>query len=97
VAGISRDRTVGVSAPTVRSSDKEKPMRSKITTGEVPVSLDDDELILRPTLRAMTQLSRTYGGLAKVRAELVAENIDAIATVLRLGAGMSDRDAKDLG
>ena len=72
-------------------------MASKITAGETLVSLDGEELVLRPTMRAMTQISRQYGGLAKARQLLVDENIDAIAFISRLGAGMSDRDAKDLG
>ena len=72
-------------------------MQSKITLGEVPITLDGDEIVLRPTMRAMTQISRTYGGLAKARTEIAQENIDAIAYVIRVGAGMNDRDAKDLG
>jgi hypothetical protein len=72
-------------------------MQSKITAGETVVTLNGEDLVLRPTLRAVTQISRLYGGLAKARAELVAENLDAVVTILRLGTGMSDRDAKDLG
>lgn len=70
---------------------------SKITAGETLVTLNGDAILLRPTMRAATQLSRLYGGLAKVRAELVAENFDAVVATLRLGAAMTDRDARDLG
>jgi len=72
-------------------------MQSKITTGEMPVALNGVDLVLKPTLRAMTQISRQYGGLGKARSELVAENFDAIVFILRVGTGMSDRDARDLG
>lgn len=71
-------------------------MASKITSGECVVYLGGDEIVLRPTLRATTQISRTYGGMAKARQALVDENIDAIAHILRLGGGMGDREAKDL-
>ena len=72
-------------------------MQSKITAGQMLVSLNGEDLVLKPTLRATTQISRQYGGLAKARQELVAENFDAVVFILRLGAGMSDRESKDLG
>ncbi len=75
---------------------RSKPRPSQITAGEVQITLDDEDLVLKPTLRAMTQISRTYGGLAKARTELVAENVDAVAYIIRVGSGMNDRDAKDL-
>jgi hypothetical protein len=80
-------------------SDKGIPklMQSRITAGEITVSLNGNDLTLRTTPRAGLQISRQYGGLAKARQQLVDENIDAIVFILRLGSGMSDRDAKDLG
>lgn len=69
---------------------------SKLMAGEVPVTLDGDDLILKPTLRAMTTINRQYGGLAKARAELVSENFDAVVFILRHGLNLSDRDARDL-
>ncbi len=69
---------------------------SKLTAGETPVTLGDEKLWLKPTLRATTTISRQYGGLAKARQELVSENFDAVVYILRLGLGMSDAAAKDL-
>jgi hypothetical protein len=69
---------------------------SKINAGEMPVIFGDEELILKPTLRAMTAINRQYGGLAKARQELVAENFDAIVFVLRHGLNLSDKDARGL-
>lgn len=69
---------------------------SKLTAGEVLVMLEDEELILKPTLRATTTINRQFGGLAKARQELVSENFDAVVFILRHGVNLSDRDARDL-
>jgi hypothetical protein len=70
---------------------------SKITAGEILVAFDGEELVLKPTLNAMTMISRQYGGLGAARTQLVQENIDAIAYVLRVGAGMPAKDGRNLG
>lgn len=69
---------------------------SILNAGEVPVMLGDAELVLKPTLRATATISRQFGGLAKARAELVAESFDAAVFVLRAGTNMADREARDL-
>ncbi len=68
----------------------------KITTGEVSISFDDEELVLRPTMRAASTISRQFDGFANARAALVRENLDAVVFILRQGLNLSDRDARDL-
>ncbi len=70
---------------------------SSLEPGHVAILLDDEEIILKPSHRIMTQVSRQYGGLLEARSKLAAENIDAMAFVIRVGSGMNDRDARDLG
>lgn len=69
---------------------------SKINAGNITLTLGDDELTLVPTLRATQAISRQFGGLGKARDELMAQNFDAAVIVLRIGANVSDRDARDL-
>lgn len=69
---------------------------SKLTAGEMPVTLNDDELILKPTLRAMTAINRQFSGLANARQQLVAENFEAVVFILRYGLNLTDQAAKDL-
>lgn len=69
---------------------------SRITSGEVLVSLNDEELVLKPSIKAFGAINRQFDGLAGARAALVRENTEAIAYVLRYGLNLSDKDAKDL-
>lgn len=64
--------------------------------GEVSISLNGKDRVLKPTLRAMSVLSKQFGGLAKVRANLVAEEVETISAVIRLGQNLSERDARNL-
>jgi hypothetical protein len=67
-----------------------------ITAGDVPIELAGETRILRPTLRAITNISQAYGGLAKARAALAEQDFAAAVTVIRWGVGMSDNEAKRL-
>lgn len=69
---------------------------AQINAGEVSVTLNGEELVLKPTLRAMTMISRQFSGLAEARRQLVSENIDAVVYILRTGAGLSDKEARGL-
>lgn len=69
---------------------------SKLTAGEVLVTLGDDELILKPTLRAMNAVNRQYNGLRNARERLVNEDADAIVFILRHGLNLDDKAARDL-
>lgn len=69
---------------------------SRINAGDVVITLAGDERILRPTLRAITMISSQYGGLAKARDALAAQDFQAAATVIRWGLNMPDSEAKKL-
>jgi hypothetical protein len=66
-------------------------------SGQVTIMLEDEEIILEPSYRVMNLVSRQFGGLEPARGRLAAENIDAMAFVIRYGSGMNDREARDLG
>lgn len=69
---------------------------SKLNSGEVAVTLNGIERVLRPTLNAMQALSRSHGGLAGVRDALVKQDFDAVCNVLFHGMGLKDADRKEL-
>ncbi len=68
----------------------------RLNAGEVPINLNDEELVLKPTVRAATAISRQFDGFATARARLVAENFDSVVFILRMGLNLSDKDARDL-
>lgn len=85
--------------PLPNSSDKGKFIMkniSRITSGEIQVILNEEDLILVPSIKAFNMINRQFDGLANARAALVRENSDAVVFVLRLGLNLSDRDARDL-
>ena len=67
-----------------------------LATGEVPITLNDKTLILKPTLRAITMLSNQYGGLAKLREQIVAQDFQACVATIRWGLNLNDREASKL-
>ena len=78
-------------------SKNSSPKPANTTRGQVTIMLEDEEINLEPSYRIMNLVSRQYGGLEPARARLAAENIDAMAFVIRYGSGMNDREARDLG
>lgn len=69
---------------------------SKLTRGEVRVTLDGSEHTLTPSLQAFSQLAARYDNHNALLGLLFATNIPAIITVLRLGLGWNDKQAKAL-
>lgn len=69
---------------------------AKLDEGVVSVTLDGTVYQLECTLGVMRALSNMYGGLAKVREGLAAQNVDVFAAVIRWGAGLGDKDMKRL-
>lgn len=67
---------------------------SKINAGDIPVVLNGEERVLRPTLKAITQISQRYSGLGKARDNLVVQDFDTVVFVLRQGLNLSDADFK---
>ncbi len=69
---------------------------ARINAGDVVITLAGEERILKPTLRAVTMISSQFGGLAKARDALAAQDFQAAATVIRWGLNMPDSEAKKL-
>lgn len=69
---------------------------AKIDDGVVTITVDNTTIQLNCTIGAMRALSTMYGGLAKVREGLAAQNVDVFAAVIRYGAGLKDNDMKPL-
>jgi hypothetical protein len=69
---------------------------AKINEGDVTIHLNGDELVLRPTLKALSAIS-SNGGLGKVRQALVDQDFSTITSVLIHGANLAgSRDGKDI-
>lgn len=69
----------------------------KINAGEIDIVLNEDKLVLKPTIRAATTISRQFNGFSEARRLLVAENFDAVVSIIRLGLNLSDNDARGRG
>ncbi len=87
-----------MSAISLPSSDKENFLmaESRINSGEINITFDDDNLVLKPTLQAATAINRQFDGFANARAALVRESFDAVVFILRVGLNLNNRDARDL-
>lgn len=69
---------------------------SKITAGEVAITLAEEERVLRPTLNAATRINNHFGGFVTAIQRVQAMDLDACAYVIRQGLGLSDAEAKEL-
>ena len=68
----------------------------KLNEGDVIITLDGEEKTLKPTLRAITMISANFGGLAKAREAIVAQDFHAAVAVIRWGLNLTDKEAKAL-
>ena len=71
-------------------------MESKTNSGEVYLTLDGEELILKPTILAARGVSRQFGGFGGALEQLGKANLDALVTIIRIGANLDDRKARNL-
>lgn len=69
---------------------------SKLNAGEVEIILNGETLTLKPTIKAILGINRSFGGLMKAVAALTDGNIDAASTVLAHGLGLGDKDARKM-
>jgi len=65
---------------------------AKINEGDVLIHLNGDEIVLRPTLKAMSAIS-SNGGLGKVRQALVDQDFSTVVSVILHGANMTGGSA----
>ncbi|MBI1207507.1 MAG: hypothetical protein GC191_09505 [Azospirillum sp.] len=69
---------------------------NELTKGEVVITLDGQEVTLKPSLGAFTVLSSRYETYGELLRLLAAGNVPAIIQVLRQGLGLTDAQAKRL-
>lgn len=68
--------------------------QSEIGAGDVPVTLGEHDLVLRPTLKAATVLSSGRGGITTMTQRCLDLEFDAIQSVIV--AGIGGKMSKDL-
>jgi hypothetical protein len=66
---------------------------AKINEGDVTIHLNGDEIVLRPTLKAISAIS-SNGGLGKVRQALVDQDFSTVVSVILHGANMTGGSAR---
>jgi len=69
---------------------------SKLTDGEVAITLNGQDRFLRPTLKAMTNINRHFKGIANARTAIVDADFEGICVLLRFGLDLSDKEAAAL-
>jgi hypothetical protein len=66
----------------------------QLTAGDVPITLAGERRVLRPTLRAVTTISASCGGLRKAMTAIGECDIGVMTTVIRAGLNLTDQEAK---
>jgi hypothetical protein len=69
---------------------------SKLNAGEVEITLNGETRVLKPTLKAITGMSRYFGGLLKGVEQLRSGDIDAAAAVISFGLGLPDKESRKM-
>jgi hypothetical protein len=69
---------------------------SKLTRGEVAITLDGAELTLKPTLACFSKLAAQYDNYGELLSKIARGNVPAVIFVLRHGLGWGDKEAKGL-
>lgn len=69
---------------------------SKLTAGDVTITLNGKDYTLSPTVKALELVSTQYGGLQKVHELIVARNFNAMVFVINAGLNYSGRAAQKI-
>lgn len=69
---------------------------SKLTKGEVSITLAGTEYTLRPTLQAFSVIGSKYESYGHLLGKIAAGNVPAMVFTLRYGLGWGDAQAKKL-
>jgi hypothetical protein len=64
--------------------------------GDVPIELDGDSVVLKPSLDAAMQASRLANGLTGAIDRCARYDLDTIIRVVALGLGLTGNGSKDL-
>lgn len=70
----------------------------KLGVGDVPITLGDREVVLKPSLHAIMTISRTTGGIVGAIQRVGNLDFETVALVVTLGLGMSgnSREVREL-
>lgn len=63
---------------------------AKINEGDVEITLNGEQFVLRPTLKALSAIS-SMGGLTKVRQAIVDQDFNTLISVILHGANLAGR------
>jgi hypothetical protein len=74
-------------------TDTDKP---HLGAGDVPIVIDGDEYVLRPSLRAAQQISRKEGGIVGAINRVLQMDIDTVTQIVIVGIGLTEIGAKKL-
>lgn len=69
---------------------------SKLTSGNVTITLAGEEVVLKPTPRAAVTISNHFTGLHAAVPRIVGQDIAAMSVVIAAGAGIKGEAAKGL-
>lgn len=62
----------------------------------VEIALGEDVYTLTPTLRAMTTINQRFGSFTAASRAVIEANFEAVVAIIRLGAGLSEKEARAL-
>ena len=71
--------------------------KPKLGAGDVPIILDGEKFVMRPTLAAAQKISRQSGGILEAVRKVGAFDMDMIVSVIGAGLGTLPREYDELG
>lgn len=69
---------------------------SRVDYGQVDIELDGETLTLKPTLAAMQKINKQCGSIRAAITHAYNVDFDVVVAVIAAGAGIGQREAKDL-
>lgn len=70
--------------------------KPEIGAGDVPITIDGNDVVLRPTLEACLSINKNYGNLQTALNRLIAFDFDTTCDIIKIGLGLNPNQAKDL-
>lgn len=69
--------------------------KPSLGAGNVAISLDDEEAVLRPTLKAAQAISRQNGGIMSAVERVTRFDLETITSVVALGTGRETKEVAE--
>lgn len=70
-------------------------MANEVNSGEITISLDDDKVVLRSTLRAAKAVSAGQGGFVGALQRISQFELAAYVSVVAAGSGRNEKEIED--